>query len=220
MNFRPGQVYLCYSLTGSLIIFQFCKVEGSDPFSTQCTTKVMDHTSNPASDAVLIQDFIQGNKEAFDLLYIRHLPSVYRRVRYVVPESEVEDLTQEIFIAVMKSLSSFRGDSQFSTWLRSVTNRKIAEFYRLNRSARKPVLSPLSEATGRMEGGTSDRLEQRIFMQRSLQKLPENYREVILLRFAEDLQFSEISEIMNLGLEATKSLYRRAIIALRDVLAE
>ena len=60
----------------------------------------MDHTSNPASDAVLIQDFIQGNKEAFDLLYIRHLPSVYRRVRYVVPESEVEDLTQEIFIEI------------------------------------------------------------------------------------------------------------------------
>ena len=59
-------------------------------------------------------------------------------------------------------------------------------------------------------------MEERIYIQRALQKLPENYQEVVLLRFAEDLQFNEIAEILGQNLEATKSLFRRAIAALRN----
>jgi len=58
-------------------------------------------------------------------------------------------------------------------------------------------------------------MEERIYIQRALQQLPENYREIILLRFAEDLQFNEIADLTNQNLEATKSLFRRAIAALR-----
>jgi RNA polymerase sigma-70 factor (ECF subfamily) len=173
-----------------------------------------------ASDEVLIQQYKDGSKEAFDALYQRHLPGVYKRVRYVIPESDVEDVTQEIFIAAMKSLSNFRGDSQFGTWLRTLTNHKVAEFYRKRSRKQEPLLAPLSEASGKMEGGTSKVMEERIFLQRSLQKLPENYREIILLRFAEDLQFNEIAELTGQNLEAVKSLFRRAISALRTHLDE
>ena len=58
-------------------------------------------------------------------------------------------------------------------------------------------------------------MEERIFLQRALRDLPENYREIILLRFAEDLQFNEIADFTNHNLESTKSLFRRAIAALR-----
>jgi RNA polymerase sigma-70 factor (ECF subfamily) len=58
-------------------------------------------------------------------------------------------------------------------------------------------------------------LEERIYLQRALQDLPENYREILLLRFAEDMQFNEIAELTNQNLEATKSLFRRAVSALR-----
>jgi RNA polymerase sigma-70 factor, ECF subfamily len=67
-----------------------------------------------------------------------------------------------------------------------------------------------------MEGNTSKMLEERVFIQGALSKLPDNYREIILLRFAEDLQFNEIAELMDQNLEATKSLFRRAISALRN----
>jgi RNA polymerase sigma-70 factor (ECF subfamily) len=172
------------------------------------------------SDDILIQQFKDGNKHAFDALYYRHLPGVYKRVRYVIPESEVEDVTQEIFIAALKSLSSFRGDSQFGTWLRALTNYKVAEFYRKRGRKQEPLVVPLSEISGRTEGATSAALEERIFLQGALQKLPENYREIILLRLAEDLQFNEIAELTNQNLEATKSLFRRAIAALRNQLDE
>lgn len=168
-----------------------------------------------ASDELLIQKYHDGFKEAFDILYHRHLPKVYKRVRYVVPEDDVEDVTQEIFIAALKSLSSFRGDSQFSTWLRTLTNHKVAEFYRKRTRKQEPKLAPLSDAAAHVMGGTSQTLEERIFIQRALQSLPENYREVILLRFAEDLQFNEIADLTHQNLEATKSLFRRAITALR-----
>jgi RNA polymerase sigma-70 factor (ECF subfamily) len=63
-------------------------------------------------------------------------------------------------------------------------------------------------------------MEERMSIQSALQKLPENYREIILLRFAEDLQFNEIAELTDQNLEATKSLFRRAIAALREHLDE
>ncbi|HRQ24585.1 MAG TPA: RNA polymerase sigma factor [Anaerolineales bacterium] len=184
----------------------------------------METTSTPApshaSDDDLIQQFKDGNQEAFDLLYQRYLPGVYKRVRYVVPESDIEDVTQEIFIAALKSLPSFRGDSRFGTWLRTLTNHKVAEFYRKRNRKQEPPLASLSEAVGRMEGNVPSVLEERILIQRALKNLPDNYREVILLRFAEDLQFNEIAELMDQNLEATKSLFRRAISALRNHLDE
>jgi RNA polymerase sigma-70 factor (ECF subfamily) len=180
----------------------------------------MENTFDSASDEVLIQHFKDGNEDAFDQLYYRHMPNVFKRVRYVIPENDVEDVTQEIFIAAMKSLSSFRGESQFGTWLRTLTNHKVAEFYRRRTRKQEPLLAPLSEASGKVEGSTSKALEERVYLQKALHKLPENYQEIILLRFAEDLQFNEIAKLMGQNLEATKSLYRRAISALRNHLEE
>jgi RNA polymerase sigma-70 factor, ECF subfamily len=180
------------------------------------STPVPDH----ARDEDLIRQFNDGNKEAFDLLYQRYLPSVYKRVRYVVPESDIEDVTQEIFIAALKSLSTFRGDSQFGTWLRTLTNYKVAEFYRKRSRKQEPLLASLSEAAGKTDGSATWMMEERIHIQRALHKLPENYREIILLRFAEELQFNEIADLLDQNLEATKSLFRRAIAALRNHLDE
>jgi RNA polymerase sigma-70 factor (ECF subfamily) len=173
-----------------------------------------------ASDDDLIRQFKDGGKEAFDMLYQRYLPRVYKRVRYVVPENDIEDVTQEIFIAALKSLPTFRGDSQFGTWLRTLTNHKVAEFYRKRSRKQEPLLASLSEAVGRTEGNPQKTMEERVLIQRALQSLPDNYREVILLRFAEDLQFNEIAQVMNQNLEATKSLFRRAVSALRNHLDE
>lgn len=190
-----------------------------NPFLPLSTTKYMENTSNPilqdTSDELLIQHFKDGSRDAFDLLYYRHLPKVHKRVRYVIPEDDVEDVTQEIFIAALNSLSSFRGDAKFSTWLRTLTNHKVAEFYRKRTRKQEPPLSPLSDASAHTTGSTSKTLEERVYLQRALQSLPDNYREIILLRFAEDLQFNEIAELTSQNLEATKSLFRRAIAALR-----
>lgn len=171
-------------------------------------------------DEHLIQQFKDGNSDAFNALYERHLQGVYNRVRYIVPEADVEDVTQEVFIAALKSLASFRGEAQFSTWLRTLTNHKVAEYYRKRNRKQEAPQVPLIEALGRSEGSTSKVMEERIALRKALQELPEQYREVILLRFAEGLQFNEIAELTGQNLEATKSLFRRAMSALRNHLDE
>ena len=172
------------------------------------------------SDEQLIDLVQQGNRGAFSALYERYLPIVYRRVRYRVPERDVEDVTQEIFISVMKSLERFKGDSQFSTWLRTLVQRRIADYYRRQPNADTMLdedIGDLSPNLGGLSvGAETGMLEDRIALRRGLRELPAHYQEIILLRFVEGLQFSEIAQERDQSLEATKSLFRRAMSALRE----
>ena len=164
------------------------------------------------------EDFVklaqQGTLDAFAALYERCLPMVFYRVRCTIPVEDVEDVTQEVFIAVMKSLKGFRGEARFSTWLRTLTNRQVANYYRRRKQPgvfldeRLGTASPISAC------------DDAIILRQALCKLPEKYREIILLRFAEDMSFNEIAHLNGRSLEATKSLYRRAIAALHKHLKE
>lgn len=173
-------------------------------------------TSLPnVSDENLIQQFVQGDLLAFDSLYIRHVKVVYNRVRYVVPETDVEDITQEVFLAVLRSLPTFRGEAQFGTWLRTLTNNKVAEYYRRRSRKKETMQVDLVHAERHSDQSNTVSLEERIALYDALNALPLQYREVIMLRFAEGMQFSEIAIYFKKDLEAIKSLFRRAISALR-----
>jgi RNA polymerase sigma-70 factor (ECF subfamily) len=165
------------------------------------------------SDEDLVEQFKQGSIDAFQALYRRYLPRVFKRVSYLLPAEEAEDVTQEIFIAVHRSLAGFRGDAQFSTWLWTLTHHKVAEFYRRHRRKQDPPLVPLAEAASQSENSSMEFVEERDLVQRALQQLPQRYREIILLRFVDELPFREIAESLGQGLDAVKSLYRRAIVA-------
>jgi RNA polymerase sigma-70 factor (ECF subfamily) len=167
----------------------------------------------------LIRAVQSGGLEAFDELYKLYLPMVYNRVRYVIPAEDVEDVTQEIFIAVLRSLGTFRFEARFSTWLRTLVNRQVANYYR-RRSIQDCTLDGIDDSDpdriwflkGRYD---MDGLDERIVLRQALLGMPEHYREVILLRFADGLQFDEIANLQRQSLDATKSLFRRAIASLQ-----
>lgn len=167
------------------------------------------------SDEVLIHQFVSGDTQAFDTLYRRYVNSVYKRVRFVIPETDVEDVTQEVFLAAFRSLKKFRGEAQFSTWLRTLTNNKVAEYYRRRTRKKETMQIDLEYAEKRLDTNSSQKQEDRVYLQRAFNNIPENYREVIILRFAEGMQFNEIAQVLDQHPEATKSLFRRAISALR-----
>jgi len=171
-------------------------------------------------DAALIRQYRDGSLEAFNMLYRRHLASVFGRVRYMIPVEDAEDVTQEVFVAAARSLFSFRGEAALGTWLRSLTNHKIAEYYRRRGRTAEHHSIALSELTSRSKDDDPAAAEDRLLIQRALRELPASYREVILLRFAEDLPFREISKLTGRNLEAVKSLFRRAVSALRTQLEE
>ncbi len=173
--------------------------------------------SGEKKDAELIQLAKQGDKAAFNALYERYFSSVFKRVGYLIPTEDVDDVTQEVFIAMIQSLKTFRGESQFSTWLRVITNRQIANYYRKNKNMLKEsqleTEMNLLTASSQTENGLN-----RVFLRQGLMNLPEHYREVLLLRFAEGMKFQEIADYKENSLDATKSLFRRAIEAIRTEL--
>jgi RNA polymerase sigma-70 factor (ECF subfamily) len=170
-----------------------------------------------ASDEQLARKAQLGNREAFQALYQRYLQRVYNRVRSKVPPQDVEDVTQEIFIAVVRSLDSYEQRSRFNTWLYTIVNRQIADFYRRRQRSPRSVVELDDDGSKEIPVPADvEGTEQRVVLQRALQALPEHYQEIILLRFVDGLTFAEIAEQRGQSLEAVKSLYRRAIQAIRD----
>ncbi|MBN1681862.1 MAG: RNA polymerase sigma factor [Anaerolineae bacterium] len=159
-----------------------------------------------------------GDQEAFLELYHLYLPKVYNRVKSRVPVAYVEDVTQDIFIAVVRSLANFERRSRFSTWLYTIVNRQIADFYR--RYARRQENQSISlehvENIIVANGYTVDDMDKRADIQHAFNAIPSHYQEIILMRFADGLTFKDIADQHEQSIEAVKSLYRRAIQALRD----
>ena len=167
-------------------------------------------------DKRLVELVQTGDQEAFNALYDRHFSAVYKRVRYTIPETDVDDLTQDIFINVLRSLPNFEGRSQFRTWLRTLINRQVANYYRQReRKIQGNCIEEIGEFAEAYYVGDAKHNE-RIAIRNALKKLPHHYQEVILLRFAEGLSFKEIAEVLGQNHEAVKSLFRRAIATLRN----
>lgn len=191
---------------------------------TICFEKTTQRTStmNSQSDELLASQAQAGDKDAFFVLYNRYLNKVYNRVRSKVPSQEVEDVTQDVFIAMSRSLKSYKQEARFNTWLYTIVNRQIADFYR-----RRSRVSSGNDAEVDLEFGEqvaskidSQEIDRGMIVQRALNSLPEHYQEIILLRFADGLTFNEIAEQRNQSLEAIKSLYRRAIQAVKSEMSE
>ncbi len=174
-----------------------------------------------ASDEQLARKAQLGDRDAFFALYNRYLQRVYNRVKSKVPPQDVDDVTQEIFLAVVRSLDSYEQRSRFNTWLYTIVNRQIADFYRRRgRIDRVPSVELNEESEDLGSTTEQDSADQRLFIQRALNSVPEHYQEIILMRFADGLSFTEIAGQRGQSLEAVKSLYRRAIQAVRDQLGE
>ena len=170
------------------------------------------------NEGYLAQRAQEGDREAFMKLYDLYIDKVFNRVKSKVPAQYAEDITQEVFIAVLRSLHRFEHRSRFSTWLYTIVNRQIADFYRQrNRTGNASEVGLdnvdyfLSSPAFPHEHG-----EERALVQKAFTRLPDHYQEIVMMRFADGLTFAEIADERNQSLEATKSLYRRVIQALRD----
>lgn len=174
------------------------------------------------SDELLARRAQNGDKEAFFALYNRYLRKVYNRVKSRIPPQEAEDVTQDVFFAVSRSLKGYKQEARFNTWLYTIVNRQIADFYRRrSRRGNVPEVDTELEMNEHLASGfDSATLDQRLLIQRALDTLPEHYQEIILMRFADGLTFNEIAEQRDQTLEAVKSLYRRAIQAVRTAMDE
>jgi len=166
------------------------------------------------TDEELVERIKSGDAEALDILIRAYLPKVHNRVRSLVPESDADDVTQDIFMSLVDSIGSFQGKSAFATWFHRISMNKVADYHR--RTSRRKEQSIEDAAPRIVDPWVAT--EDEMMVKETLVKLPDKHREILLLRFAEGLSFTEVGERLDLTYEATRSRFRRAIEAARDIM--
>lgn len=185
------------------------------------------------TDERLMERFQNGNAAAFQALVDRHGGRIFNFVlRHVRDRAAAEDLTQEVFLRVVKNARSFRAQSKFTTWLYTIARNQCIDALRKAKHRRHAALDkPLGhEADGATlldliaddQPDQGAELRDRRFvgaLESALAQLPEEQREVFLMREVEGLKFREIADVMGIPENTVKSRMRYALEALRGHLA-
>jgi RNA polymerase sigma-70 factor (ECF subfamily) len=183
-------------------------------------------TKRPESERSLVQRAQKGDEQAFAALFQSHKKRVYSVCLLMTKDiAEAEDLTQEAFLQVFRSVSSFRGDSAFSTWLYRVAVNTV--LMKLRRRKSPPIVSldepvsPESPSLRRDVGRVDPRLNgtiDRITLRRAMQELPEGCREIFVLHEVQGYQHHEIAEMLDCSVGNSKSQLHKAKMKMRDLL--
>src|SRR5713226_7286473 len=178
------------------------------------------------SERSLVQRAQAGDEQAFATLFQLHKKRVYSVCLLMTKDvAEAEDLTQEAFLQVFRSINSFRGDAAFSTWLYRVAVNTV--LMKLRRRKSPPVLSldePVSSESPslRRDFGKSDPhlsgAVDRIALRRALQELPEGCRKIFALHEVEGYQHHEIAQLLHCSIGNSKSQLHKAKLKMRDLL--
>jgi len=170
---------------------------------------------DPRNDLELIQEFKNGNDKAFNLLVLRYQEKIYWVVRRLLPDhDEADDVVQDVFVKVYRSLNSFKGDSSFYTWL-----YRIAVNLSLNEIRRKKTRRTFSLDDGVMQHEATDPLpiekmeqeERTRLIKAAIERLPDKQKKVFVLRYYEELPYEEISKILKTSVGGLKANYFHAV---------
>jgi len=169
---------------------------------------------SPINDIEIINRVLEGEKAAFAEIIKKYQNMVFKYVYYQFGNyDEALDITQDIFITVMEALESFRQESKFSTWLYSIMVNHCKNYKKKkNRYSTVPlkIFRGGEEVELQLEDTREDP-EDRIIKEDSLRiikeeinKLPNDFREILTLRDIEGLSYNEISDILGINLSNVK----------------
>ena len=182
---------------------------------------------NTLADGELVLTAVSGREAAFEELVRRYQRPIASYVYRMVGDYDAAlDLTQEVFIKVYNSLSRYRSEFKFSTWIYKIAHNTAIDHLRRH-TVRDQILTadgdgPRSEIAIESRRLTpeqeSEREERRSEIESVVQSLPAAYRELIVLRHSHDLSYDEIAEVTGLPLGTVKNRLFRAREAMRDLL--
>jgi RNA polymerase sigma-70 factor (ECF subfamily) len=180
-------------------------------------------TINYSNESELIDDIRSGDQEAFRWLVEKYQDKVKRTSKgFIHSDSDAEDIAQEVFIEVYKSIEKFRKESELSTWiyriavnkslnfLRSATKRKIFSFFDFSESGRTKLENTTIASSEYSADDNLNNSEINMAVKKALDSLPDNQRTAFILSKYEDLAYSEIADIMNVSIPSVESLLFRA----------
>ncbi len=187
--------------------------------STALDISQQQDTATPIDDSLLVKRAQAGDMDAFETLYNQHIGRVYALCLRMCREGgRAEELAQEAFVRAWEKLGSFRGESQFSTWLHRLTVNVIFGAMRKQgrRSERETAyedMSHLEHPTREAHPGTVVDLEA------AMATLPDGARNAFILHDVEGYKHHEIAAMTGIATGTSKAHVHRARKLLREVLA-
>ena len=170
-----------------------------------------------------IQPLSEDDQQTFHELYQKYHERVYSICfRMTRNTSESEDLTQDVFIRLFQTVGSFRGESAFTTWLYRLTVNLVLMHFR-KRKRRLDRINEKGELPSYIVPGSQDpkrmRIVDHILLSEVMPKLPEGYRQAIILHDIQGLQHKEIAEAKGRSVGTSKSQLHRGRAMLRKLIA-
>jgi RNA polymerase sigma-70 factor (ECF subfamily) len=176
----------------------------------------------PSSDYALARRAAESDMSAFEEIYDRHHRRVYSIcMRMLQNATEAEDLTQEVFIQLYRKISSFRGDSAFTTWLHRLTVNQVLMHFR-KRSVKMEKTTEEGETPVQIVNGTENPRQMpvvdRIALDAAIAQLPPGYRSVFVLHDIEGYEHEEVAKILGCSVGTSKSQLHKARLKMRKLL--
>ena len=186
------------------------------------------------ADESLMLRYRDGDVRAFELLVTRHRKPLYNFIlRFVRDSAQAEDVTQETFLRLIKGADAYERQAKFTTWLYTIARNLCVDASRRAKHRKAASLdAPVGDDDGSAtlidfvpdSGAGVDRQAQSrelaIRMRTAIEALPDEQREIFLLREVADLQFNEIAAVVGCPENTVKSRMRYALEKLREALEE
>lgn len=166
-------------------------------------------------DRALVKLVVEGDSRAFEPLFMRHKDAIYAMlVKRATNSDDVDDLLQEAFMKAFVNINRYNADYDFGAWICTIAKNTFVDF---NRSRRNKALNPENNLP--LEGRCTTNAQavsptpeesiinaqQRAQIERYIATLPEDYRELFVLRFIEEYTYEEIAEALQMKLGTVKT---------------
>jgi RNA polymerase sigma-70 factor, ECF subfamily len=177
------------------------------------------------NESRLVELAMAGDFDSFAALYNCHLDAIYRYIFYRSGDAQdAEDLTEQVFLKAWQALPQYRPvGCRFINWLYRIAHNMLADHHRRRRliayeALRGDIAPPDEAGEAALEEVIS--LEESACLAAAIRKLPEEYQQVIILRFIEGLGHPEIARILDKSEAACRTIQHRALAALNKLLAD
>jgi len=178
-------------------------------------------------DALLLHNYVSGDESALQILIDRHQSKIYGFIYSKIPDRSVcDDIFQDTFIKVIKTLRTkgYNEEGKFLPWVMRISSNLVIDYFRNNKKMpfqretdEYSVFNFMTDSALSIE---NQLIESQVVtdIRKIVEQLPEDQREVIKMRFYEDLSFKEISEITGVSINTALGRMRYAVINLRKII--
>ncbi|MGV8017646.1 MAG: RNA polymerase sigma factor [Ignavibacteria bacterium] len=179
-----------------------------------------------SSDSEIISDFLKGNSSSFNFIVLKYQKKVYWVVRrMVLDHDDADDITQEVFIKLYRTMSDFRGESSLFTYLYKIAVNYSLNHLKKNRNKFEKLKNideesyNIKDSSKGQDAVMADKEREKLLKDAML-ALPDQQRAVFSLRFYDELSYEEISKILGKSVGGMKANYFHALKKIQSFLLE